>query len=34
VTTTGDMQERRKQAVIKGPKEFRDIRADLPKTKS
>jgi hypothetical protein len=23
-------QERRKRAVIKGPKEFRDIREDLP----
>ena len=27
-------QERRKRAVIKGPMEFRDIREDLPKTKS
>jgi hypothetical protein len=24
-------QERRKRALIKGPKEFRDIREDLPK---
>jgi hypothetical protein len=27
-------QQRRKRALIKGPKEFRDIREDLPKTKS
>jgi hypothetical protein len=26
-------QERRKRALIKGPKEFRDIREDLPKSK-
>jgi hypothetical protein len=26
-------QQRRKCALIKGPKEFRDIREDLPKTK-
>jgi hypothetical protein len=26
-------QQRRKRAVIKGPKEFRDIREDLPKRK-
>ena len=26
-------QERRKRALIKGPKEFRDIREDLPKPK-
>jgi hypothetical protein len=26
-------QERRKRALIKGPKEFRDIREDQPKTK-
>jgi metal-responsive CopG/Arc/MetJ family transcriptional regulator len=26
-------QERRKRAVIKGPKEFRDIREDQPKPK-
>jgi hypothetical protein len=26
-------QERRKRVLIKGPKEFRDIREDLPKTK-
>jgi len=24
-------QERRKRVLIKGPKEFRDIREDLPK---
>ena len=27
-------QERRKRALVKGPKEFRDIREDQPKTKS
>ena len=27
-------QQRRKRALIKGPKEFREIREDLPKTKS
>jgi hypothetical protein len=27
-------QQHRKRALIKGPKEFRDIREDLPKTKS
>jgi hypothetical protein len=27
-------QQRRKRALITGPKEFRDIREDLPKTKS
>jgi hypothetical protein len=27
-------QERRKRALIKGPKEFREIREDLPKPKS
>jgi hypothetical protein len=27
-------QDRRKRALIKGPKEFRDIREDQPKTKS
>jgi hypothetical protein len=26
-------QQRRKRTVIKGPKEFRDIREDLPKLK-
>jgi hypothetical protein len=26
-------QQRRKRTLIRGPKEFRDIRADLPKTK-
>jgi hypothetical protein len=26
-------QERRKRALVKGPKEFRDIRDDLPKPK-
>ena len=26
-------QERRMRAVIKGPKEFRDLREDLPKAK-
>jgi hypothetical protein len=26
-------QQRRKRILIRGPKEFRDIRADLPKTK-
>jgi hypothetical protein len=26
-------QERRKRALIKGPKEFRDVREDLPKPK-
>jgi hypothetical protein len=26
-------QDRRKRALIKGPKEFRDVRADLPKKK-
>jgi hypothetical protein len=26
-------QQRRKRALIKGPKEFRDIREDLPKLK-
>ena len=27
-------QQRRKRALIKGPKEFRDIREDLPKGKA
>jgi hypothetical protein len=27
-------QQRRKRALIKGPKEFRDIREDLPKPKT
>ena len=27
-------QQRRKPALIKGPKEFRDIREDLPKPKT
>jgi len=27
-------QQRRKRRLIRGPKEFRDIRADLPKPKS
>jgi hypothetical protein len=27
-------QERRKRALIKGPKKFRDIREDLPKQKA
>jgi len=27
-------QDRRKRALIKGPKEFRDIREDLPKSKT
>jgi hypothetical protein len=27
-------QQRRKRALIKGPKEFRDIREDLPKSKT
>jgi hypothetical protein len=27
-------QQRRKRALIKGPKEFRDIREDQPKPKS
>jgi hypothetical protein len=27
-------QERRKRALIKGPKEFREIREDLPKSKT
>jgi Arc/MetJ-type ribon-helix-helix transcriptional regulator len=27
-------QQRRKRALIKGPKEFREIREDLPKSKS
>jgi hypothetical protein len=27
-------QQRRKRTLIRGPKEFRDIRADLPKPKS
>src|SRR6185295_3750096 len=27
-------QQRRKRALVKGPKEFRDIREDLPKSKS
>jgi hypothetical protein len=26
-------QQRRKRALIKGPREFRDIREDLPKPK-
>jgi len=29
-----DEQQRRKRALIKGPKEFRYIREDLPKPKS
>jgi hypothetical protein len=28
-----EQQQRRKQALIKGPTEFRDIRDDLPKPK-
>jgi hypothetical protein len=27
-------QQRRKRTLIRGPKEFRDIRADLPKPKA
>jgi hypothetical protein len=27
-------QQRRKRALIKGPKEFREIREDLPKDKT
>jgi hypothetical protein len=27
-------QQRRKRALIKGPKEFRDIREDMPKSKT
>jgi hypothetical protein len=27
-------QERRKRALIKGPKEFRDIRGDLPNSET
>jgi hypothetical protein len=27
-------QQQRKRTLIRGPKEFREIRADLPKTKS
>jgi hypothetical protein len=27
-------QQQRKRTLIRGPKEFRDIRADLPKPKS
>jgi hypothetical protein len=27
-------QQRRKRALIKGPKEFRDIREDVPKPKA
>jgi hypothetical protein len=26
-------QDRRKRALVKGPKEFREIREDLPKSK-
>jgi hypothetical protein len=28
-----DEQEKRKRALVKGPREFRDFRADQPKTK-
>jgi metal-responsive CopG/Arc/MetJ family transcriptional regulator len=27
-------QERRKRAIVRGPKEFRDIREDLPKSRA
>jgi hypothetical protein len=33
-TVLSEEQERRKRALIKGPKEFRDIREDLPKSKT
>ncbi len=31
---TGEERARRKRQLIKGPREFRDVRADLPKNKS
>jgi metal-responsive CopG/Arc/MetJ family transcriptional regulator len=31
---TGEEQATRKRRLIKGPKEFRDVRGDQPKTKS
>ena len=31
---TSDERARRKRHLIKGPREFRDIRADLPKNKN
>ena len=33
-TIPSEEQERRKRAVIKGPKEFRDIREDLPRPRT
>ncbi len=31
---TGEERAQRKRRLIKGPREFRDVRADLPKNKS
>jgi hypothetical protein len=33
-TVTDEERTRRKRRLIKGPREFRDLRADRPKTKS
>jgi metal-responsive CopG/Arc/MetJ family transcriptional regulator len=33
-SVTNEEQTRRKRRLIKGPQEFRDVRTDLPKTKS
>jgi metal-responsive CopG/Arc/MetJ family transcriptional regulator len=33
-TVTEEERARRKRRLIKGPREFRDVRADLPKSKS
>lgn len=33
-TATGDERAQRKRRLIKGPQEFRDMRSDLPTTKS
>jgi Arc/MetJ-type ribon-helix-helix transcriptional regulator len=33
-TVTNEERTRRKRRLIKGPREFRDLRADRPKTKS
>ncbi len=33
-TATSEEQAKRKRRLIKGPREFRELREDLPKTKS
>jgi hypothetical protein len=32
-TATSEERAKRKRRLIKGPREFRDVRGDLPKTK-